>query len=460
MNDEAVAHYSAIIDNLSTGVKWLNQTFGKCGLTKTGWQIDPFGHSREQASLFSQMGFDSLFLGRIDFQDKNLREKTRTMEMIWKASPSIGDQCDMFTGVLPNVYWPPKGFCYDVNCFDETLNQQNIMRKAREFVQIAKQQAQTYATNHTIITMGMDFYYQSAEKWYSNLDYLIDAVNSLTHQEGVHVLYSTPGCYAKALNKLGRSWPIKLDDFFPYADAPEAYWTGKKLSNYFLDFLIFTFLLGYFTSRPSLKYAIKKGSNLLHVADQLNVLTMKGIEHTKTYWDLRNVMGILQHHDAVTGTCKQYVNDDYQRMLSEAREKAEIAVKDCYRSMIRAKSAPGQSVLGFCNHLNISQCAFTEHIDDQMSTVMSVYNPIPHSMRHFVRIPVTNDQYKVMDHYETIIPSQIIPIHPKIVSLKERNSYATHELVFMSTLDSLGISSYLIAKHNGNCSIDCSIIFA
>ncbi|KAI7688348.1 Lysosomal alpha-mannosidase [Sarcoptes scabiei] len=430
MNDEAVAHYSAIIDNLSTGVKWLNQTFGKCGLTKTGWQIDPFGHSREQASLFSQMGFDSLFLGRIDFQDKNLREKTRTMEMIWKASPSIGDQCDMFTGVLPNVYWPPKGFCYDVNCFDETLNQQNIMRKAREFVQIVKQQAQTYATNHTIITMGMDFYYQSAEKWYSNLDYLIDAVNSLTHQEGVHVLYSTPGCYAKALNKLGRSWPIKLDDFFPYADAPEAYWTG------------------YFTSRPSLKYAIKKGSNLLHVADQLNVLTMKGIEHTKTYWDLRNVMGILQHHDAVTGTCKQYVNDDYQRMLSEAREKAEIAVKDCYRSMIRAKSAPGQSVLGFCNHLNISQCAFTEHIDDQMSTVMSVYNPIPHSMRHFVRIPVTNDQYKVMDHYETIIPSQIIPIHPKIVSLKERNSYATHELVFMSTLDSLGISSYLIAKHN------------
>lgn len=227
MNDEATAHYSSIIDNLSLGVKWLNKTFGQCGLTKTGWQIDPFGHSREQASLFSQMGFDSLFLGRVDHQDKNLRERMRTLEFIWKSSPSIGEKCDIFTGILPNVYWPPKGFCYDINCFDETLNQQNIMRKAREFIQTVRNQAKQYATNHTIITMGMDFYYQASEKWYSNLDYLFDAVNSLTATEKVHIIYSTPSCYARALNQLKRRWPIKLDDFYPYADAPDAYWTGK-----------------------------------------------------------------------------------------------------------------------------------------------------------------------------------------------------------------------------------------
>ena len=44
---------------------------------------------------------------------------------------------------------------------------------------------------------------------------------------------------------------------------------------------------------------------------------------------------------------------------------------------------------------------------------------------------------------------QIVPLHPKIRSLKERNSAATHEVIFLSTLDPLGLSSYLITKSNG-----------
>ncbi len=39
------------------------------------WQIDPFGHSREQASLFAQMGFDGLFFGRLDYADKDKRHE-------------------------------------------------------------------------------------------------------------------------------------------------------------------------------------------------------------------------------------------------------------------------------------------------------------------------------------------------------------------------------------------------
>ncbi|CAG2110952.1 unnamed protein product, partial [Medioppia subpectinata] len=225
MNDEAAAHYSAIIDQMTVGHRWLNRTFGECGIPRIGWQIDPFGHSREEASLLSQMGFDGLFLGRIDYQDKLLRERTRTLEFLWMSSPSLGKKANMFTGVLPNVYWPPKNFCFDVNCFDEAITQENAERRAREFIRIAREQALQYGTNHTIITMGMDFYYRNANIWYQNLDRLMNAINSLQAKERVNIVYSSPSCYLKALNGLKRNWPIKLDDFFPYADAWNAYWT-------------------------------------------------------------------------------------------------------------------------------------------------------------------------------------------------------------------------------------------
>lgn len=43
------------------------------------------------ASLFAQLGFDGLLLGRIDYQDKSNRFETRTPEVVWKASDNLGE---------------------------------------------------------------------------------------------------------------------------------------------------------------------------------------------------------------------------------------------------------------------------------------------------------------------------------------------------------------------------------
>jgi lysosomal alpha-mannosidase len=55
MNDEASTHYNSIIDQHALGAEFLRDQFGECGRPKIGWQIDPFGHSREQASLLAQV---------------------------------------------------------------------------------------------------------------------------------------------------------------------------------------------------------------------------------------------------------------------------------------------------------------------------------------------------------------------------------------------------------------------
>ena len=101
MNDEGATHYSGVIENLGLGHRLLNDTFGECALPRVGWQassfltdlfnlvffrvallqfdtfratsflqVDPFGHSKEQASLFAGFGFDGLFFARLDWRDK------------------------------------------------------------------------------------------------------------------------------------------------------------------------------------------------------------------------------------------------------------------------------------------------------------------------------------------------------------------------------------------------------
>ena len=95
MNDEAVAHYVGIIDQMTLGLRSLNDTFGECGVPNIAWQIDPFGHSREQADLFVKMGFEALFFARLDYRDKLKRKEEKSLEMIWNTS---NDNSSLFTG--------------------------------------------------------------------------------------------------------------------------------------------------------------------------------------------------------------------------------------------------------------------------------------------------------------------------------------------------------------------------
>lgn len=119
MNDEATTHYQSIVDQFTWGLRRLNDTFGECARPRVGWQIDPFGHSREMASLFAQMSFDGLFLGRIHFEDKHRRLVRKEMEMIWRASENLGADAEIFTGALFNTYFGPSGSCWDIMCSDE-----------------------------------------------------------------------------------------------------------------------------------------------------------------------------------------------------------------------------------------------------------------------------------------------------------------------------------------------------
>ncbi|XP_051050981.1 lysosomal alpha-mannosidase isoform X2 [Phodopus roborovskii] len=425
MNDEATTYYGAIVDQMTLGLRFLEDTFGSSGRPRVAWHIDPFGHSREQASLFAQMGFDGFFLGRIDYQDKIVREKKLKMEEVWRGSASLKPPtADLFTGVLPNNYNPPKNLCWDVLCADQPLVEDsqspeyNAETLVSYFLELAYSQQQHYRTNHIVMTMGSDFQYENANMWFKNMDKLIFLVNNQTEVSNVHVLYSTPTCYLWELNKANLTWSVKEDDFFPYADGPHMFWTG------------------YFSSRPALKRYERLSYNFLQVCNQLEALAGPAAS-TGPYGSgdsapLNEAMAVLQHHDAVSGTARQNVVNDYARQLAAGWEPCEVLVSNALAQLSRQKQN-----FSFCRELNISICPVSQKSQHFQVTV---YNPLGRKVQHMVRLPVSEGLFFVKDPNGKTVPSNVV-LRPS--SYSKRYQW---DLLFSASVPALGFSIYSVAK--------------
>lgn len=101
MHDEACPTYEDMINNMMIGHDFILKEFGV--KPRIGWQVDPFGHSNTNARLFAEMGFDALFFGRLDYQDKNKRMNEKSMEWIWMPNAdSLGTDVNLFTHAMYN----------------------------------------------------------------------------------------------------------------------------------------------------------------------------------------------------------------------------------------------------------------------------------------------------------------------------------------------------------------------
>ncbi|CAJ1787433.1 unnamed protein product [Sphenostylis stenocarpa] len=450
MHDEAVTHYIDMIDQTALGHQFLKEEFGVT--PRIGWQIDPFGHSAVQAYLLgAEVGFDSLFFGRIDYQDRVKRKKEKSLEVIWQGSKSLGSSAQIFAGAFPENYEPPSGFYFEVNDNSPIVQDNmelfdyNVQERVNDFVAAALSQANITRTNHIMWTMGTDFKYQYAHTWFRQLDKLIHYVN----KDGrVNALYSTPSIYTDAKYATSESWPIKTDDFFPYADRANGYWTG------------------YFTSRPAIKRYVRLMSGYYLAARQLEYY--RGRVNSGPNTDsLADALAIAQHHDAVTGTEKQHVANDYSKRLSIGYKEAEELVSSSLACLVESPlhSRCQNPVTKFqqCPLLNISYCPASEvNLVQGKNLVILAYNALGWRRNEVIRIPVNEANVRVQDSNGIEIESQLLPQAEKYVDL--RNYYVKaylgqappktpkYWLAFTVSVPPLGFSTYTIstAKRKGS----------
>ncbi|PKA54015.1 alpha-mannosidase [Apostasia shenzhenica] len=445
MHDEAATHYIDMIDQTTLGHLMIKKQFNK--IPRVGWQIDAFGHSAVQSYLLgAELGFDSVFFARIDYQDRAKRKADKSLEAIWRGSRTFGPSSQIFAGAFPVHYGPPNGFHFEVNDYSLPVQDNplfydyNVDERVNDFIDAAVAQANVTQTNHIMWTMGDDFQYQYAESWFRQMDKLINYVN----KDGrVHALYSTPSIYIDAKNAANEEWPLKTDDYFPYAEHTFSYYTG------------------YYTSRPTFKRFVRALSGYYLAARQLEFLVGRKPSGPFTS-TLGDALGIAQHHDAVSGTSLQHTTDDYAKRLSFGALQAEMVVNlavPCLTNIGENCTLDTPLMkLSQCNLLNISYCPPTEEVLERKSLVMVVYNPLGWKRTEYVRIPVNDNQLVVRDSNGNLIETQFIQIEN--ITIKMRNLYVKAYLgelpkiapkfwlVFEVFVPPLGWNTYFISKTN------------
>ncbi|KAH9599196.1 Glycosyl hydrolase family 38 [Trypanosoma melophagium] len=313
MHDEATTHVIDMIDETTLGHRWLLRELNT--VPRVGWQLDPFGHSATQAAILTaRAGLIATYFARVDYQDYRFRAVTGRRQFWWQPSPSL-PKLRIFAEInLRETYCPPPDFSWDIinyNSYSDSTTCSKTIVEDKEsqcynvplilerFKAEVRRNMKETKGEHIMWTMGCDFTYFASDLWYNNMDKLIKIVND---DGEFSVRYSTP--YEYTLAKLeeaqkGIVYDIKRDDFFPYASAPHQFWTG------------------YFTSRPTLKRLIRKISSYWIAARQVEFFG--GIPSGELPL-ISDALGIVQHHDAVTGTAKQHVTFDYIKKLTKGYE--------------------------------------------------------------------------------------------------------------------------------------------
>nr|XP_012645708.1 alpha-mannosidase 2 [Microcebus murinus] len=337
MPDEANPHYFALIDQLIEGHQWLENNLGV--KPRSGWAIDPFGHSPTMTYLLKRAGFSHMLIQRVHYAIKKHFALQKSLEFFWRQNWDLGSVTDILCHMMPFYSYDiphtcgpdPKICCqFDFKRLPggrlgcpwgyppQTIHAENVQSRASLLLDQYRKKSKLFRSKVLLAPLGDDFRYCEYTEWdlqFKNYQRLFDYMNSHPHFN-VMIQFGTLSDYFDALDKAAANqreksqsmFPVLSGDFFTYADRDDHYWSG------------------YFTSRPFYKRMDRIIESHLRAAEILYYLALRRAEkykintflsssHYKSLIEARRNLGLFQHHDAIAGTAKDWVVVDYGTRL-------------------------------------------------------------------------------------------------------------------------------------------------
>ncbi|KAL9231358.1 hypothetical protein vseg_006595 [Gypsophila vaccaria] len=484
MNDEANSHYYAIIEQITEGNMWLNETVGV--IPRNAWAIDPFGYSPTMAYLLRRMGFENMLIQRTHYELKKELALHKNLEFIWRQSWDAKETTDMFVHMMPFYSYDiphtcgpepaiccqfdfarMRGFMYELCPWGQhpvETNSENVQEKAEKLLDQYRKKSVLYRTNTLLIPLGDDFRYVSideAEAQFRNYQMLFDYINSnpslnaeakfgtlddyfrTLREEAERVNYSRPGEIGSGEIE---GFPSLSGDFFTYADRQQDYWSG------------------YYVSRPFFKAVDRVLEHTLRASEMLMTLLLGRCHRiqceklptsfTHKLTAARRNLALFQHHDGVTGTAKNHVVLDYGTRMHTSLQDLQIFMSKAVEVLlgIRFEKNEHNPSQFEPEQVRSKYDAQPIHkgiaIPERSMRSVIIFNPLEQTRNEIVMVVVERPDVSVLDSNWTCIESQV---SPEMQHDKGQVFSGRHRLHWKASVPAMGLQMYYLVRGASHC---------
>ncbi|KAM8961580.1 alpha-mannosidase 2 [Pelodytes ibericus] len=470
MADEASPHYFSLIDQLIEGHQWLERNLGV--KPKSGWAVDPFGHSPTMPYLLKRAGLSNMVIQRVHYSVKKHFSAKKTLEFFWRQNWDLKSTTDILCHMMPFYSYDiphtcgpdPKICCqFDfkrlpggrVSCPwrvpPEAIHPGNVQHRAWMILDQYRKKSKLFRTKVLLVPLGDDFRYSEGSEWdqqYQNYQKLFDYMNA--HPElKVKAQFGTVSDYFEALRKVSNVesnpsfFPALSGDFFTYADRDDHYWSG------------------YFTSRPFYKRLERVMESHLRAAEILYTLALAqiqkksklnpfpSVEHYKLLTEARRTLGLFQHHDAITGTAKDWVVVDYGTKLFHSLMNLKRVIVDTAH-VLTLKDKERYSYNPSAPFFSMDDVPSAQDALPQKTVIkitakprnLAVFNPSEQERFTVVSVYVSSAKTEVLNAAGKPMKSQISAVWDGATSV----SRDTYQVSFLAHLPALGIAVYQLVE--------------
>ena len=221
-------------------------------------------------------------------------------------------------------------------------------------------------------------------------------------------------------------------DFLPYGPTPINWWNG------------------YYTSRPRLKEycryldSIQRSAEFIYTwarSSSKDLLSNSEWESLfKKLESVRHVQGIMQHHDAITGTMREHVLLDYYQMIYGATDDA-VSVIETLSPMIT--SLPNVLPEDFTVVVPGSKITLSEV--NEYPKFLILHNSLPWNRLEMISVDLDSPLVSVFDvSTNEYLSSSVLPPTPKYINGgKEQSGY---RLFFENNIPAVGFKIVILYK--------------
>ncbi|KAL4237876.1 Alpha-mannosidase 2x [Mactra antiquata] len=467
MSDEASTHYPSVIDQLMEGHIWVTENLDT--VPANSWAIDPFGHSATMSYLWKQAGMKNMVIQRVHQAIKSTLASKKSLEFNWRQIWDHTGSTDILCHIMPYVYYGMQYTCgpdwkicamYDYGIpkslreksTGREVTDDNIDVQAKYLYEQYRKKAGLYKYNTILVPIGDDFRFDTSHEWdshYRNYRKVMDYINN-RNDWNMKIQFGTLKDYFNLLHKDEKKkskyssenqFPVLKGDFFPYSDQNSEYWTG------------------YYSTRPFHKQLSRDIESNLRAADILTTLTYSqckklGVDYERHHdvasmlQEVRRNLGLFLHHDAITGTAKPLVVQNYENKLLEAYNMSQDVIGITIQNILTNCLNDDPVVISpeiYRHDANTLPARYKVPIIKQETTVI-LFNPVAQERNEYLTLVVDNINIEIKNSKNYYIPFQVNPIFTSTTKIHP----SEFEIVFMLDMAPFSIETLLLQKSVNN----------